>query len=171
MRWIKNWCRQLVSKCDCRCGPCSKTRAHAHADLDHRISLICRVLKRRYERAFIAGQNEVAHLVGLIGLDDLLHPRLASILFPNGDQAGVWPVRILYQDGVPTGIQAGLDRIVGIDGGRIEIIECARQLRRVDLGELEMLRITGDIARCRIDACDRVDPGAQFDRPRFLQQQ
>src|SRR5471030_1253741 len=34
-----------------------------------------------------------------------------------------------------------------------------------------MLRIAGDVARSRVYARDGVDPGVQFDRTRFLQQQ
>src|SRR3546814_2191913 len=64
-------------------------------------------------------------------------------------------VGVLDQDRVLRGIEVGLQRIVGIDAGGIDVGQGARQLRGVQLDEFEGFREIGR-ASCRERVCQYV---------------
>jgi len=92
----------------------------------------------------------------LVGLDQLLDPRLVLVLFAHGDQAGIGTVLVLDQDAVARRVEAGLVGIVSVDGRGIGVVERARQLGSLDLGEAELPGVLDDVARRGVDAGDRV---------------
>ncbi len=85
------------------------------------------------------------HLRGVVGLDQGLHPRLVLVLRAHRDDVDVGALRVLAGEGVLYGIEAGLGGVVGVDDGGIDVVEHARGLRGVDLRELDLLRVVGDV--------------------------
>ncbi|EEF22760.1 conserved hypothetical protein, partial [Ricinus communis] len=99
----------------------------------------------RDHRRAISALDERPRLRAVQRRDQLLHARIALRALKAHDEVHIGAVLALDRQRVPPRIQLGVERIVGVDQRQIDLIEHARQRRRLELAELQVLAVLDDV--------------------------
>ena len=67
----------------------------------------------------------------MVGLEQFGDPGLVLVLLAHRNQVDVGTLGVFLRDGVTAWLQAGRQGVVGVDGGSVEIVQRARQLRQL----------------------------------------
>ena len=94
--------------------------------------------------------DELLDLRRVVRLDQLLDPGLVLVRLTHRDDVGVGGFGAFPSDGVGQRVEAGFDRVVGIDRRGIHVTERAGKLRRVQFDDAELLRVLDDVDRRRL---------------------
>lgn len=114
--------------------------------------MIIQVLPGQDQRALELFVDELADTFVVVGFDQRLRPRCVLVGGANDDHVGVGRLFTFDGDGVGLRVQAGFHSVVGVDDGGIDVIERTRQLRGIDFGELDLLRVVDDVGDSDLDA-------------------
>src|SRR3546814_11049907 len=80
----------------------------------------------------------------LIGRDELADRRIVFVLRPDGDDIGVRiALARLAGDRVGLRIETGLERAVGVDHRRVDVVERTRELGGTEFYDLKLARVPG----------------------------
>jgi hypothetical protein len=85
-------------------------------------------------------------------LDELRDPGRVLVGGAHSDEIDVRRLGPFLQDRILGRIEAGLERVVGVDRGSIGVIQRARKLRGVEFDEVELLGILGDVRRANFQS-------------------
>ena len=100
-------------------------------------------------------------------LDERLNLGAVLIALTDDEDVDVRRGLVLHDEGVARRYEIRLHCPVRVDDGDIDVIQCTRQLRCLDLLDLEVLRVVDDVLHCR----RRTDTVLQLDEVRTREEQ
>src|SRR5690606_17628990 len=105
-------------------------------------------LERRNNRSLVFVGDKLADLWAVEGLDELGHVRI--VLFGGGSNhnVGIGGIGAFNEQRIFDRVQAGFQRIIGIDQRDVYIGQHAWQRGGFEFAELQLLGVFNDIARC-----------------------
>ena len=115
--------------------------------------------------------NVLLHVVALESLLERLD--LVAVLLAaaagNNVYINLCVIRVLGDEGVLSGVQVSLKRVVAVDDREVNVSERTRQLLCCDFLNVEVLRVLGDVELGRVGG--RVDAVLQLDKAGVLKQE
>ncbi len=114
----------------------------------------------------VLGLDEGLHLRAGQGLGQLLHAGVVLVVRACDQEVHVRRVLALDRQCILGRVEARIQCVVGVDQGQVDLVQHARQHRRVQLAELQVLRVCSDVTLGR----QRVGRILQLDHTGLVQQ-
>ena len=121
--------------------------------INRRIETVGGILNDRHDSAVVVLVDVVDDLLRFGRGDQCLDLRLILVAFLDCDDVDISGCRTFDTQRILDGIQSCVDRVVGVDDGIVIVLQSGRQLSRLNLSKLDVLRVIFDISGGRCDTC------------------